>query len=67
MHNWYLGAPFIVISGRGDVRQYLRGWYASKSCEDKKEKREILSKLEDMDRWLETQGGMRLYGWKDIS
>jgi hypothetical protein len=57
MHNWYLGAPFIVISGRGDVRQYLRGWYASKSCEDKKEKREILSKLEDMDRWLETQGG----------
>jgi hypothetical protein len=43
------------------ARQYLKGWNANNSREAKKEKKDILSKLEEMDRDLESQGGDRLW------
>jgi hypothetical protein len=48
------------------ARQYLKGWNANKSREAKKEKKDILSKLEEMDRDLESQGVIGS-GLKDIS
>jgi hypothetical protein len=41
----------------GAARHYLKGWNANKSREAKKEKRDILSKLKEMDRDLDSQGG----------
>jgi hypothetical protein len=38
------------------ARQYLKGWSANKSSETKKEKKDILSRLEELDRSLESQG-----------